>query len=183
LAKYVVPGVLFLEGTWATSVIYKASEGGMSAPIYLLYFYGGLFFGAGLALWAIWALIAAMRRGRSLQIMRSPALLAQFIVLVTVYLAVSFGLGFRARLALSKPALRALAQHAVEGTRTTDARWVGLFRVRESDAIGGAVRFITADCSFDDCGVAYKQGGPPPQGGEDSYTDLGAGWWHWHRSW
>jgi len=156
----------------------------MSVVAYMLYFYGGLLFGFGFALWTILALISAViRRGPFLKDMLSRALLTQAVVTSAVFFAVSFGIGFRARLAMSKPALRNLALRTVEGTQSDVVQWVGLFRVREIDEVGGAVRFITAACGFDDCGVAYKQGGAPPRVGEDSYRDIGAGWWHWHRSW
>jgi hypothetical protein len=182
--QYGAASFLFLEAVWAVWVVFRASEGGMSLVAYLFYFYGGLLFGLGFALWAILTLISAViHRGPLRKVMLSRALLTQAVVLSAVFFAVSFGIGFRARLAMSEPALRTLALRTVEGTRSDAVQWVGLFRVRETDAVGGAVRFITAACGLDDCGVAYKQDGPPPRVGEDSYRDMGAGWWHWHRSW
>jgi hypothetical protein len=182
--QYGAASFLVLEAVWGVWVVFRASEGGMSIVAFMCYFYGGLLFGLGFALWAILALLSAVtRRGPLLKVMLSRALLTQAVVLSVVFFAVSFDIGFRARLAMSKPALRTVALRTGEGTRSDAAQWVGLFRVREIDAVGGAVRFITAACGLDDCGVAYKQDGPPPRVGEDSYRDMGAGWWHWHRSW
>jgi hypothetical protein len=182
--RYAVVSFLLLEAAWAGWVVFRASEGGLSIPAYILYFYGGILFAVGFAIWLILALILALiHRGPLLRAMLSRAVLVQASVLIAVFFTVSFGVGFRVRLAMSKPALRTVAQHTVEGSKSSAVRWIGLFQVREVDEIDGAVRFITAACGLDDCGIAFKQDGPPARVGEDSYRDLGEGWWHWHRSW
>ena len=175
--RYAVVGFLLLEAVWAVCVVYRASEGGLSIPAYILYFYGGIIFGLGFVVWVILGISTVLRdRSQLGQVISSPFLL-------TVFLAVSFGVGFRIRLAISKPALRTVARRTVEGAGSEEAQWVGLFHVRAVDHVSGAVRFITASCGFDDCGVVYDTVGLPPRVGEDSYYDLGGGWWHWHRSW
>lgn len=184
LVRFLVAAFFSLEAVWAGWVMLRASEGGLSIPAYLAYFYGGLLFALVLAAWSVSSLIVgATDQRRFGSAIRRPAVLAQATILIVVFVTVSLDAGFRVRLALSKAALRAVALGTVDGSRSEGTRRIGLFQVREVDAVGGAVRFITAGCGFDDCGVVYGPTGRPPRVGEDAYTDLGGGWWHWHRSW
>ena len=184
LRRFAVAAFLAVEAVWAVWVVLQASEGGLSMIGYLAYIYGGALFGLVLTVWLVSGIAAVrMRRERLASVMRRPAVLIQTALLVVVFVAVSLDVGFRVRMALSKSALRAVASGTAEGYRSESARQIGLFRVREVDAVGGAVRFITAECGLDDCGVAYSPSGRPPRVGEDSYSDLGGGGWRWERSW
>lgn len=182
--RFVAAAFLILQVVWAGWLIYRASEGGLSMLVYLGYVYGGALFAVTLVVWVVTGVFAASARerrvGRSLG---RPAVRFQAAVLVLVFIVVPSDAAFRARLAFSKSALRAVASSAIEGFRSEQSRWIGLFRVHEVDKVNGAVRFITAECGLDDCGVVFSPAGPPPRVGEDSYDDLGGGWWHWHRSW
>jgi hypothetical protein len=182
--RFVCTSFIAAQLLWGGFMVYRASEGGLSMPAYTLYFYGGLAFAVAFAVWCVAALTSAVIPGhRPFRALLSPIILGQAFILTAVFCAVSFGTGFYLRLAASKPAFRAEAMRIAAGGSDHVARWVGLFRVREADRAGTAVRFITAECGLDDCGVVYSPSSSPPRVGEDSYSDLGSGWWHWHRSW
>jgi hypothetical protein len=88
------------------------------------------------------------------------------------------------RFALSRPALEHHAAASARSGPSDRVVRVGLFVVRETDVQpGGVVRMITAECMFDDCGLAFSSGGAPPVVGEDAYYSLTDNWWLWHRSW
>ena len=175
--------VLGLELVWAAWVIYRASEGGLSLPAFLGFFYGLGLFTCVLIVSAVVALRTRARRpagGQAAGVARP--LVVQVVILALVVGVAASDVGFRLRLMLSKPALGADVARVVAGGEPASASWIGLFYVREADRAGDAVRFITAECGLDDCGVAFSRG-MPPRVGEDSYVDLGNGWWYWHRSW
>jgi hypothetical protein len=175
--------VFSVELVWAAWVLYRASEGGLSLPAFLGYFYGAGLFTCLLIVSAVAALRARTRRpvGDQAAGVARP-LVVQAVILALVVGVVMSNVGFRLRLMLSKSALSADAARVSAGGEPASGSWIGLFYVRETDRAAAAVRFITAACGLDDCGVAFSRE-MPPRVGEDSYVDLGDGWWHWHRSW
>jgi hypothetical protein len=93
------------------------------------------------------------------------------------------------RFRLCRPSLDAYVAKVANGRAQahgfgTTERWVGLFRIRETELLShGVVRIITSEDGFDDAGFTFAPAFPPPVVGEDSYTHITGSWWHWDRSW
>jgi hypothetical protein len=179
---------LFLELLLVVAVVETLTDGGV-----LLVIDVPLAIACGVVLASAWltrvfaALFFYMRRGAfSTEKRRWPRLLVEPILAIVVLACVYTPYPFEARVLASSSALRACASAARSGQLSlplSKPRWAGLFRVREIDVAGQAVRFITSHCSlFDDCGLVYSADGPPPKVGEDFYTKLKGPWYHWYRS-
>ena len=93
---------------------------------------------------------------------------------------VSADVPFRTRLAFSEGDLLTYTKIQFEGsaTRSREARWVGLFHVRETTVSGGCVRVITTDSFIDDAGLVYCDHFPS-FGSDDRYEHIRGPWWRW----
>ncbi len=173
-----------LEAVWMAYALLFGSDAGLTVPVLLVLWYGGLALGL---LWAVRFIMRLLLRKRVPSPTRMRRLALEGVLVAACFAAVQFGVAFRLRFLLSRPALtryataaRSSSEHGHGGTGTR----VGLFWIRESETLpGGVVRLITTDCMFDDCGVAYSPSGKPPIVGEAIYTPIGGSWWHWWRSW
>jgi hypothetical protein len=169
---------------WAVFCALVCSDAGIGMLQFLVFAFGGI---AVVGLWLIRLFVYAVwsrRRGP----INARSWLVEPLLVALVAVAVLTGAAFRLRFAVSWPFLARYAQGVqtgrVEAGGRHESRVVGLFLVRETEALpGGVVRMITSDCGFDDCGIAYGGSVKPPRIGEDSYTALGGGWWQWWRSW
>lgn len=149
--------------------------------------YGGFFL---LVIWLV-RLVRWLLRGRSSSGVQPVAIGRRVLrwvwepaTVVIVFVLVYYGLAFPTRFRLSRSALESYVQRAQAGDVPSQARVVGLFRVRETEVLpGGVVRLITTTCMLDDCGVVFSPRRRPPTIGEDSYYPLSDGWWRWWRSW
>lgn len=173
-----------LGAAWIVAALVLGSDAGQSVPVVLGLMYGGLL---ACALWAarlgvhLWATRRTPeRRG----VIRQVAAALAFVLCAAFVFS---GAAFRVRFLLSRPALDDFVRSqptAISAGRFRPGTRVGLFRVREAEALpGGVVRLITTPCMFDDCGLAYSPEGVPPRLGEDVYSSLGGRWYHWFRSW
>jgi hypothetical protein len=168
---------------WGSYALVDASDGGLGVVEYLLYFYGGLFFGTAAVVVAVLVVTRNVRRGVGLDSLLPLPLALQLLFLAVVFVGVSFDFAFRARFRLSLSALESAAEEIRSGRREPRSGWIGLFHVTEVDRAGSAVRFITADNFLDHTGLVHCPVGEPPVLGEDSYQHFRGRWWRWHRSW
>jgi hypothetical protein len=173
-----------LGSTWAACVIAFCSDAGLTVP--------GMFvlLGGGMVALAASALSVAGRWVRSRKVAAAAVAWRAFVfpaALAVLAASTWFGATFWMRFLLSRPALDRFVRNgapAVAAGRFVPGEHIGLFRLQEAEVLpGGIVRLITTDCMFDHCGVVYSPQGPPPRVGEDTYSPLGGGWWHWWRSW
>jgi len=178
-------GPFALEGAWALLILVLGSDAGLTVPALILLVWGAI---ALLGIWLVrwFAHLIATRKTATPKGHRRWLLEPALVLACGLF--VWFGLAFRVRFLASKPALDRYVREV--GARASDAgveqapMWVGLFRVRETEVLaGGVVRLITTPCMFDDCGVVYSPTVAPPRVGEDTYSPLVGGWWHWWRSW
>ena len=90
------------------------------------------------------------------------------------------------RVALSAPALEQAARVA-RATRTglprDPSRRIGWFLVEEVIVSGDEVRFGTAACGLDFCGVVQRARGAPVRSGAITYSPVYGEWWRWHERW
>jgi len=175
---------LAAELSWCLYVVGRGSDAGLSLFVVLASVWGG---GALVLLWSIRLVLYVVATRKVPESRRWRQWAIEPLALMVCFTLAWSGLAFRARFLLSRPALdryaRAPTVVAPHYPPTQGPR-VGLFWIREAEVLpGGVVRMITTDCMFDDCGLAYSPGGEPPVIGEDRYTALGGGWWHWWRSW
>ena len=174
---------LLVTGVWGVSSLLMGSNAGltMGAGMWLV---GGFF-----VLMIGW-LISLRRSARpavKLGLSRRARRYLAPLFVAFCALTILVGLPFRIRFALSEDDLQ---QYAQEVTKSPPP-WglaqpvpVGLFDVQQVEVLPkGVVRMITTTCGLDDCGIVYSPNGPPPVVGEDSYTEIGGGWWTWLRSW
>ena len=169
---------------WVTYVLGWGSDAGLTVPVLLVLTWGGV---GVLVLWSLGFAVhvvatkGAPERRRLRRFAVWPALLSFCFVFVWT------GLAFQVRFLASRPALDRVAREAIPmapPAELSPGRRVGFFWVRESEVLpGGIIRIITTQCMFDDCGLVYSPNGEPPRVGEDTYRQLGGGWWHWWRSW
>jgi hypothetical protein len=172
-----------LQAIWTVAVLWKGSNAGLSVSALWVLWLGTI---ALAPLW-IWRWIVHLREPAESQTgwwKLGP------LLLIGCVLFVAFGGAFFVRFLASRPALdryaRAVAAAApsIPSCEPDPPVSVGLFEVHETELLpGGVVRLITSADLFDDAGIVYCAEGEPPVIGEDSYTPLGGGWWHWHRSW
>jgi hypothetical protein len=183
--------VVVLVCAWFVFVVCAFSDAGSSLPSFVVLVYCGLLWGV---VWLIRFVVflARQRRGSiPVQPFRRALLYWSFepaalcLTAVLVYTGILYHLRFR----LSRPALESYAAEIVAGRKqphgfATPRRWVGLYRVRETELLpDGVVRIITAPSGFDDAGFTSSPVSSPPVVGEDSYTHITGSWYHWHRSW
>jgi hypothetical protein len=163
-------------GAWALAALLLGSNVGLSIPALLVTVHGG---GAILLFSLVAIVIGVVRKQRLRRPWLEPAGVLAVLALI------SLDLPFHARFFASLPFLhRDVQRVAASGRPGPLPRLVGLFRVREVELLpNGVVRMITASCMFDDCGLAFSRGGPPPVVGEDSYDRITPAWWQWERSW
>jgi hypothetical protein len=175
---------ILLGVVWTTYTLALGSDAGLTVPVLLVHWWGGIALIGLCAVWLVVHVLATRATPASRHVRRRlvvPALLLLCFGLVWT------GAAFRLRFLLSRPALERFVRDArpsiVRGEFRPGVR-VGLFRIQEAEAMpGDVVRLITTNCMFDDCGVVYSPAGSPPVVGEDTYKPLGAHWWHWWRSW
>ena len=178
------PLALVVTGFWGVTSLWIGSDAGLSLPAAMWVF------GGAVVLFFAW-LVSLVRSTRPTRKPPFPRRWLRFLVaplfVIVCAVAVFTGLAFRVRFAWGRADLEAYVH---EVTKTPPAEWdeqevsVGVFRVLHTQVLpGGIVRLITTTCGFDDCGVVYSPHGPPPVIGEDSYTEIGDGWWRWWQSW
>jgi len=109
-------------------------------------------------------------------------------LLLPLLIAASFGLArngafFRARFALSRPALERFVQAAPETSGPAEKRWVGLFEMRVKERQGDTVWMITGHGFVEVGGLVWSPDGEPPKLAEhaDEYSPIEGGWWKWRR--
>lgn len=145
--------------------------------------FGSLFFAASIS----FIFFSTIRRKRretqpiTLQSLRLPLLTLG--ILIVVLSALKLDLSFRARFALSKPALQREAVAILAGSTLPTPRQIGLFSASEVEKGAGMVRFILGDAFLDDMGVVYSPKAAPTRIAEDTYSHITGDWWYWHRSW
>ena len=170
-----------LQIAWMAAILWMGSDAGMSMDGFLLMVLVVLIL---LPVWG-WRWIVWMREhvdARSGKWMLGPCLMIACSVFVVL------GGAFYVRFFVSRPALDRFAEKLIAAGASASEPGgpvsVGLFQAREVELLpGGVVRMITSRDLFDTAGVVYCTEGEPPVIGEDSYSPLGGGWWHWHRSW
>jgi hypothetical protein len=179
--------LVVLEIVWGISVVYGVSDGAWSVLNSIAFFHGGIAFGVIGLVWFVVAVRRALREhGRCIGWhLLSRSILFQPLLLGLVFVLAFFGVAFRARFEISRPALERYVKAITEKQfRQSKVEWIGALRVTEVDRAGDSVRFITGPCMFDDCGIAYSASGVEPQRvGEDTYVRISETWWHWRRSW
>ncbi|MFN0009437.1 MAG: hypothetical protein ACKVXR_16185 [Planctomycetota bacterium] len=180
------PMILWVTASLAFSwgaVSLVVSSDGQSLVEWMLYFFGGLVFGILTVATGVVLVARGTRSGLPLwRILPAPFVL-QLLFLFFVFVGVSFGLAFRARFAVSRPALEAAALDVRSGSHAPAPGRIGLFHVAEIDRAGDSVRFIVGEAGLDHCGLVHSPRREPPVVGEDSYEHLQGPWWFWHRSW
>lgn len=183
--------VVVLVIAWFVFVVGCFSDAGSGFFPPLVLFFGSLLWGS---IWLVRLIVSLVRQWRGSvprQILRHAALywgLEPAAILLCGVLALS-GILCHARFRLCRPALDAYVTDVVAGRVQphgygTPKRWVGLFRVIETELQpDGVVRIITAREYLDDAGFTFSPVSPPPRIGEDSYYHITGPWYHWHRSW
>jgi hypothetical protein len=163
-------------GLWSISSLVLASSVGVTIFTVLVAFYGAI---AIFVIAAVANVVSARRRTRFSKPWLEPA------AVLLVFLLILADAPFYARFFVSKPLLeRYVASVAVGNRKPTVPQRVGLFEIAEVEVLpDGAVRMITNGCMFDECGLVFRRGGPPPIIGEDRYKSIRSSWWQWWRSW
>ncbi len=165
---------------WFIAVVWLSSDAGMGLGSILLLFFSGLF------LTFLWVaqLIAHLRirpkssPERRLLVKLHPVLLGVALLFCLTQAP------FYIRFYLSKSALSVYATTLNEPFVSHQAKRVGLFVLRETEAREGNVRFITSqDGLMDDAGLVFAPNGAPERSRKCTYTHLSGPWWHWHRRW
>lgn len=171
-----------LAAVWGIWVLIASSAGG-SLFGYIAYFAGGLAFVLFSAITLVVLLIRGVRpRTTWWRVVPLPFSIP-LLVLGFTFVAMRTDSVSQARFALSRPALEAAAAEVRSGAHPSPPGWIGLYRVRETDKVDGAVRFIVGDSGLDDFGLVYSPSGRPPAIGEDTYEHIDGPWWSWVRSW
>ena len=183
--------VVVLLAVWCVFIFVAFCDAGSELLVVLPIFYGGLLWGI---VWVVRLIrfLMKQRSGLAPEMPRGRALFYWGIEPATFVFTVALGLSgifWQIRFRLSASAFDAYAAEVIAGRvalqrRDSDKRWVGLFRVKETELLeDGVVRLITAADGFDDAGFARSPNSPPPIVGEDSYTHIVGPWYRWHRSW
>ncbi len=170
---------------WACFVAIFCTDSGVAIPWFLAFACGGL---GLIALWILRLFVYLIWSRKREPPVRRRSWAVEPIFVGIVVAAVLTGFAFRVRFLVSWPFLshyvRVVQAGGLDGDDQPRPSLVGLFVVRETEALpNGVVRMITTTCGFDDCGLTYSPAGEPPRIGEDVYTSLGFGWWQWWRSW
>jgi hypothetical protein len=165
---------------WFMYVLEALSDTGSSLPQMIIMSYGGpaililWLISLGIHLWAHFRRRERPREPRSFVWLCLPLIL----VMVCPLLMEHHENLLELRLALSARALESTGRESWQ-----EPRLVGLFVVSEKMAVGSELRFRTAECFLDDCGLVFSPEGPPQPIGEDSFLHLTDSWWHWRDSW
>lgn len=163
---------------WIAALIVATSDGGISVPELL-----GITYGGG-SLFLAWLIAVVVKRFKKQKTPFGTVMVAPSILVLGVVAFISdtaFLLRFYPSRAALNKYVSQVRDHPVEQSAE---RRVGLFVVRETEVLPGeVVRIITAEDMFDHTGVVYSAVGKPPRVGEDSYEEIGRGWWRWWRSW
>ena len=183
--------IVVLASLWLLFVVVFFSDAGSDFLPILVLFYGSLLWGG---IWLI-RLIVWLVRQRNVSFSRQTRERAfaywgiePATLLLCGVLAVT-GVLYHVRFRLCRSSLDVYAAEVVAGRilsqdRNAPKRWVGLFRVSETELLPGeTVRVITASDFMDDAGFVSSPGSPPPRVGEDTYRHITGPWYHWHRSW
>jgi len=183
--------VVILSILWFVLILCAASDAAIEFTCFLVLFFGGLLWGL---VWLVRFIVFLVRQSRG-SIPRPPFRRALFywgfeptFLVLSLLIAVS-GLLCFIRFSLCRTALDSYVAEVVAGRVQEQQfgapkRWVGLFRIRETELLpDGVVRIITASDFLDDAGFTYSPVSPPPIIGEDVYKHMSGAWYHWHRSW
>jgi hypothetical protein len=168
---------------WAATMLVLGSNAGISVLTLILLMWGG---GALLVGWLVRFAFHIYRSGQEQARPKFFAFGAEGLLILLCAAAVWLGTAFDIRFELSRPALEryVASVRSSVGHNVNSTRRVGLFWIRETELVEkDIVRLITTECMFDDCGIVYSPDRRPPVIGEDFYSPLASGWWHWWRSW
>ena len=76
------------------------------------------------------------------------------------------------------------AEMLASGQASVPNQRLGLYRAKDIERIGEAVRFNVAPSGFGNkTGFVYSPAGQPPRLGEDTYSHLDGPWYVWEESW
>jgi hypothetical protein len=185
---------VLLSICWLTFIFIAFSDAATNILVTACVCLALLIWGASLLVRAILLLVLTRSsrwryEHRGAEIEQSWGWTIEILVLLLSVILLSCQIPFIIRLKLSETALTEYIQAVKYGSRSLTStayplRWVGLFRVKETELLdGGIVRMITTDAFLDDAGFVYSPNRQPPIQGEDSYRHLYGDWWYWHRSW
>ena len=189
--RWVPIPVVVLVSLWLLFVVVFFSDAGSDIFAFLVLFYGSVLWGG---IWLVRLIVSLVRQRKGSIPRQTPQRALIYwgfepaALLVCGVLAVT-GVLYQVRFRLCRSALEAYAADVVAGRITPQEhgapkRWVGLFRVAETELLpGDIVRLITAADFMDDAGFVCSPGVPPPRIGEDTYRRITGSWYHWHRSW
>lgn len=181
------PRVLVLAtALWVTWRLLAESDGGLSLPEAMVALLGAAIVGVVTLALGV-GVLRAMRRDRTpFGVAASRPVRAQFALVLTVIVLTQAQVPLAVRIALSAPALAQAAREAQAAPTALPQRprrQIGWFTVQEIRVVGDEVRFGTADCGLDFCGVVQRASGAPARGEVISYTPVYGKWWRWHERW
>ena len=162
--------VVVLVSAWFAFIVCAFSDAGSDLRSVIALLSGGLLWGIVWLIRIIVSFVRQRRRSIPRQPFRSALLYWGFepaALLLSAVLA-SAGVLHHLRFHLSHRALDSYAAEVVAGRMQphgfdTPKRWIGLFRVRETELLSdGVVRIITAPSGFDDAGFTLSPVSPPP---------------------
>jgi hypothetical protein len=167
--------LLGLALLWVVAFIVTFSDAGVPFPTWLALAGGFL---AIAVVWAIRLVIAFSNR----KVLRAQW---RYWISIPSILIVAFALGGSPALLIARVYLSSDALVKNAGSfEEADARWIGLFHVRQAVRFDNESRFLTNECGLlDTCGIAFSPNGEPKHRGEDSFIHLYGPWWHWYQSW
>ena len=177
-----------LQTVWTVAIFWTGSDAASSVEGEMILVLGGF------VLMLIWGWRWVIYRREHVDRRSGKWRLAPLLVFACA-LFVEFGGAFFIRFLASRSALDRFASSvAAAGPVQVPQYPVALrskselFHVQEVEVLpGGVVRLILGDAWFGQAGVVYCPEGPPPDVHDElfrhSYSSLGGGWWHWHRSW
>ena len=165
---------------WSITVL----DSGVRGLGILLYLVGGFGFGF-LTIWTAGVLvIRGVKSGKPIDRILPLPLVGQLLMLIFVFVGITFGVVPKVKFALSRDALEAAALRVQAGETLSVPGEIGAYQVRRVDCAGSAVRFILWDVGLvDEGGLVFSPGQEPPRIGEDAYKHLEGPWWLWWESW
>ena len=171
---------------WAIWRLWAESDGGLSLPeAVVATLCAAIVCSVTLALGV--RVVRTMRRDRvSFAVAATRPIRVYCILVLTVFVLTQARVPLIARLALSAPALTQAsveAQSARSGLPRRPSVQIGWFTVQDISVAGDEVRFGTADCGLDLCGVVQRAPGAPARQGAITYTPIYGEWWRWHERW
>ena len=171
---------------WASWRLWAESDGGLALPEAMFALLCAAIIGGMTLVLGVRVLRARLRDRVPLARAVSRPVRVYGALVLLVFLLTRADVPLAARLALSSPALTraaAEAQTTRGGLPQRPGVRIGWFSVKEIIPAGDEVRFGTADCGLDFCGVVHRAAGGPERRGAITYTRVYGGWWRWHERW